>query len=193
MMRRKIHKYTQDELDEDPELAARLLKETEAEIQHRRYGQEDGFHKTLASAIRPTLTLCEEAARVAGFCDDSPIERMFATMLQTVLVEAKQAFRFCTQEDEVNVTHSSGELLIIPQFKWKRWRYDFAYKCPPRPRPVVFVECDGKQFHSRMHQMQNDWRKDDEAEDNDIRIVRFKGAEIYKNARACVIKSLEAL
>jgi very-short-patch-repair endonuclease len=53
-------------------------------------------------------------------------------------------------------------------------------------KPLVLVECDGKEFHSSADQQANDKLKDVAALQAGIRLVRFTGSEIHRDIDACV-------
>lgn len=74
--------------------------------------------------------------------------------------------------------------IIVPQFEFHRWRIDFAVVGPDM-EVRAFIECDGAEFHSTPEQIANDRRKDKASGAAGIRMYRFTGSEIFRNARAC--------
>jgi very-short-patch-repair endonuclease len=72
---------------------------------------------------------------------------------------------------------------VVPQFKWLRYRMDFAIL--RRDAIVAFIECDGAEFHSTDAQIRNDTKKNDAAREAGIIMFRFSGAQIFRNAGAC--------
>lgn len=83
------------------------------------------------------------------------------------------------------------EIDLRPQYRWQRWRMDFAMV--KGGEPVLFIECDGREYHSTPQQLANDKRKDDAAGAAGIPLIRFSGTEIYKYADGCVHRVLEHL
>src|SRR5262249_31954635 len=73
---------------------------------------------------------------------------------------------------------------VFPQYEWDRFRMDFAI-LKDGHHPCVFVECDGKAFHSTPEQIANDRRKDQAAAEAGIDLYRFSGSDIFRNARGC--------
>lgn len=141
--------------------------------------------------------IVEMAARqgaVAHLCE-SPIEIRLGAMLvlvfETALTTPSLRFAVCSQAEQVN--YGGRYLLLIPQYKWKRWRYDFALRYSIDPKPLVFIECDGKEFHSTPEQRETDRKKTEEAERLGIAMCRFTGSQIFKDPVECaraVIKCL---
>lgn len=74
---------------------------------------------------------------------------------------------------------------IIPQFKFGRYRVDFAAVTPGLP--MVAVECDGHGFHERTkEQVARDKKRDRHFQSAGWRVLRFSGSEIYQDADACI-------
>lgn len=122
------------------------------------------------------------------------------------IVAAKAAVRtqftkICESPIEVHLATSIaaiiGPLLIAnglelrPQYPWLRYRIDFAIV--RREEPFLFIECDGRDYHSTPEQLANDKRKDDAAATAGIALLRFSGSEIYKFVDGCVQRVLEHL
>jgi very-short-patch-repair endonuclease len=88
---------------------------------------------------------------------------------------------------------------IIPQYRVARYRFDFAICfigcfAHIRPgRPVLLIECDGKDFHSSPEQLKNDAAKNRCALEIGAPCLRFTGSEIWKNAFAAATAVEEAL
>jgi len=77
---------------------------------------------------------------------------------------------------------------VLPQYKLKRFRYDFAicvlYSLPRRV--VALVECDGKAFHQTPIQRRRDRRKDEIARQERLPLFRFSGSQINADPFKCV-------
>lgn len=106
----------------------------------------------------------QAAARMARFTE-SPIEIMFGMALYDLL------------EDDWN---------LIPQFKFGKYRIDWALELPHRK--AIFVECDGSEFHTRPDQVMKDRWRDVSIRRAGHKLFRFTGSEIYRNAEGCALK-----
>jgi very-short-patch-repair endonuclease len=80
---------------------------------------------------------------------------------------------------------------LTPQFRLGRHRYDFAVTVDGMA--ILLIECDGRAFHSTAEQIVNDRRKDSVAKLAGIRILRFTGSEIFRNAASCADRVLHEL
>lgn len=149
----------------------------------------------LASYECPCFTSCFKSAvqlsglrmEVASLCE-SPIEAHLGSILAMVLEQAAalRGTNFRVWRGDLNSEPPANHLLLIPQFRWKRWRYDFALRHSNFEAPSVLIECDGKEFHSTTEQLANDNRKDEEAYANMIHMLRFPGRLIYSRPVWCV-------
>lgn len=83
---------------------------------------------------------------------------------------------------------------LVAQHWLDRFRMDFAVV--NNGRPCLFIECDGKEFHSTEQQIANDLDKDDAAAKAGIPLMRFTGSSIYRDPKDCcrrVVALLEGL
>jgi very-short-patch-repair endonuclease len=80
---------------------------------------------------------------------------------------------------------------LIAQYRFDRFRYDFAIT--HEGRLCAFVECDGRAFHSTPEQIENDRKKDAVAAAASIKMFRYTGSEIVRDARHCAQKIMDAL
>lgn len=108
---------------------------------------------------------------------ESPIEVMFGGALLSALKDRKVDF----------ILGHTGDYAVhvIPQYIWKRYRMDWAIRLRGDADPRLFVECDGKEWHSSDAQIARDRRKDSEAASAGIQMFRFSGSDIYRSANAC--------
>ncbi len=83
------------------------------------------------------------------------------------------------------------EISVVPQFKWRRFRIDWALV--KDKEILLFIECDGKEFHSTEAQKSRDAAKDREASEAGIMLLRFTGSEIVRHVDGCVHRVLEYL
>lgn len=74
------------------------------------------------------------------------------------------------------------------QFELGSFRYDLSVKREGRAKPLILIECDGKEFHSTAEQIANDSAKDALAAKEKIALLRFSGSEIYRDLDICVSK-----
>jgi very-short-patch-repair endonuclease len=113
----------------------------------------------------------EIAARMARFTE-SPIEIMFGMAMMELMDDGWE---------------------LMPQFKWRRYRIDWALRVPdmagkfPDMR-LIFVECDGNEFHTKPEDVARDRRRDIMIRRAGIALFRFTGSEIYQNAKRCAMK-----
>lgn len=105
------------------------------------------------------------AARMSELTE-SPIETMFG-----------MAFMDLIEDDWA----------LLPQFKWRRYRIDWAIERPDG-KPMIFVECDGSEFHTRPDQIAKDRVRDIHIRRAGIKLFRFTGSEIYRNAAGCALR-----
>ena len=82
-------------------------------------------------------------------------------------------------------------LTLQMQFKFEKFRVDIALL--RAGRPVLFIECDGADFHSTPEQIANDRRKDAAALAAGIRLIRFTGRKIFQDPDLCAIFTLRCL
>jgi very-short-patch-repair endonuclease len=81
---------------------------------------------------------------------------------------------------------AADEVLIVPQFRYSRYRADLAVRFPWLPRRHwVFVECDGREFHSSDRQVEQDRGRQQEMMDAGFCIFRFTGKQIWRDADVC--------
>jgi very-short-patch-repair endonuclease len=76
---------------------------------------------------------------------------------------------------------------LVPQFKWRGYRIDWAVE-RPYGKPLIFIECDGSEFHTRPDQIAKDRVRDIHIRRAGIKIFRFTGSEIYCNAAGCALR-----
>jgi very-short-patch-repair endonuclease len=119
---------------------------------------------------------------------ESPIETIFGAKLALALRPLCNDIGW-----KFSVGTGDDDLVLYPQFPLARFRYDFAVMAKWTARPLVLIECDGKDFHSSADQQANDKLKDEAAAKAGIRLIRFTGSEINGDVDACVRHALSAL
>jgi very-short-patch-repair endonuclease len=106
----------------------------------------------------------EAAARMSRFTE-SPIETMLGLALLELLDDGWE---------------------LIPQYQWRGFRIDWCLRIPDKP--LIFLEADGNEFHTKPHQIERDRRRDALIRRAGIRLWRFTGSEIYRNAEGCALR-----
>jgi len=84
---------------------------------------------------------------------------------------------------------------LEPQYPFQGFRMDFAV-IAPAGNACLFIECDGKAFHSTREQKANDRAKDASAALMQIPLLRFTGSNIFRDAAGCaraVVSLVEGL
>lgn len=129
------------------------------------------------------LAECEFAALISSLTE-SPIEAVFGVAMAKWLTQKYgDDFGLCLQRDEYR--NLDMRALMIPQYVWQRYRIDWAFRFKNLPRPLVFVECDGAEFHSTREQIARDRAKDDLARSAGIPLLRFTGSDIVRAMSRC--------
>lgn len=146
-------------------------------------GELKAFRVGLSKALETVAESCAMAAKT-----DSPIETIFGAQLALALRP------FCKEIGwHFSVGTEDDDIVLHPQFTLGRFRYDFAVRAKWKMRPLVLIECDGKDFHSSTGQQENDKLKDETASRAGIRLIRFTGSEIHRDSDACVKYAISAI
>lgn len=132
-----------------------------------------------------------EIAAQAAFAADlrkmteSPIETIFGVAAAKLLLgRYRDDFRVCGAADEPQ--YPNARALMMPQYPFRRFRMDWAFRFRDRHQPLIFVECDGAEFHSSFEQIANDEAKDDAAAAAGITLLRFAGRDIVGSRDWCI-------
>lgn len=125
-------------------------------------------HRPLLSPSQLEAAAC--AIETVEELAESPIERQFGIAAAAVFGAA--GFR------------------LVPQYEHARYRYDFAVLHPNLAQVLLFIECDGKQFHSNAQQIENDKKKDAAAEEINSFVIRYTGAAINRDPKDCAENAL---
>lgn len=123
----------------------------------------------VGGAARAIIAAIENAEAIKPQCE-SPIEVQFAARL---MVDLKPPFR------------------LEPQYWLGRFRMDFAIIRDGFP--CLFIECDGRAFHSSEEQIANDLDKDRAAARAGIPLLRFTGSSIFRRPDECAKKIIALL
>lgn len=130
--------------------------------------------KSIGDVLVGMLPDIELSARVSKLTE-SPIE----TMLAVAILRQWENVELCAPGEGWGRSWT-----LIPQFPWRRYRVDLALRKPDGS--LIFIECDGEEFHSTPDQIQRDEARQLEMEEAGIPVVRFTGSEINYDAVACV-------
>lgn len=144
-----------------------------------------GDFQKLAVATATVIAAAAESYSMAGVTE-SPIETIFGARF------ALHARRLCEDHGwKFVVGAEPADISLRPQFPLQRFRYDFAILV--RGRPVVLIECDGKDFHSSDEQLANDALKDTAAKEAGFQLLRFPGSQLHRDPDRCVSMAIEAM
>lgn len=138
----------------------------------------------LGEVVPFVLARCAASALITARCE-SPIEVAFGASLLFLFPEV--------QFLEPNATRDLDRPCLIPQLWWKQYRIDFALCAAGKKDPAVFIECDGREFHSTSEQISRDRAKDAAAQTAGIHMMRFSGSEIHKHHDTCAQLAMAAL
>jgi very-short-patch-repair endonuclease len=142
--------------------------------------------KPFRMGLLKAIEAAAESFTMAGVTE-SPIETFFGARF------ALRARPLCDALGwEFAVGTEDADLVLHPQFPLERFRFDFAIRMKGQPKPLILVECDGKDFHSSSEQQANDALKDVAASNARIRLIRFTGSEINRDADGCASHALLA-
>lgn len=119
-----------------------------------------------------------------GMCE-SPIEAMLGEAIKLYYrighYDPWEPLVISSQED---IGHwPKNTKVLVYQYKFKNYRIDWALIQPPH---MLFIECDGHEFHERTkEQAARDRKKDRDLQQAGHHVLRFTGSEIYGNATKC--------
>jgi very-short-patch-repair endonuclease len=145
-----------------------------------------GEFKPLATALVKAIETAAESFSMAG-TTESPIETIFGAQFALVLRPLCKDIGW-----DFAVGTGDADIVLHPQYALERFRYDFAVRANGRTKPVLLIECDGKDFHSSAEQQANDRLKDAAASNAGIRLIRFSGSEIHRDVDDCITYALTA-
>jgi very-short-patch-repair endonuclease len=142
---------------------------------HRINDRPDADFKPLSLCLADALDTAALARSLAPKCD-SPIEIDLGVKINKVLRVIDDA-----------------SLSLVPQYEMGPYRYDWAIVRDSKLDPLALVECDGKDFHSTVEQLENDRAKDRLASSRGVMLRRFTGSEIHRNPDLCIAGLLQDL
>jgi len=145
-----------------------------------------GEFRPLSIGLLKAIETAAESFCMAGETE-SPIETIFGAQFALALRPLCKDIGW-----DFAVGTGDADIVLHPQYALHRFRYDFAVRANGRPRPVLLIECDGKDFHSSAEQHANDRLKDAAASNAGIRLIRFSGSEIHRDVDGCVTYALTA-
>lgn len=154
------------------------------ECENWRGVEEDHDFKPAGLDLQRLERLAQARHFLTPLCE-SPIEIALGASLFRVLSAFPELFVTTLCRNNEAPDRAVDEVLIVPQFRWERYRADLAVRFPWLARRWVFVECDGKDFHSTARQVAQDRGRQQEMTDAGFRVFRFSGAEIFRDAEGC--------
>jgi len=135
-------------------------------------------------------TACDRAVEeVQPFCE-SPIEAMLGAgfLVASRARGIGDLVRVCP-EPKMPAKIEWPMMLLVPQYHWQEWRIDWALRghdC------ILFIECDGHDFHERTpEQAARDRSKDRAIQGAGIKVLRFTGTEIHRELSKCVLEIVD--
>jgi very-short-patch-repair endonuclease len=147
---------------------------------------------------RPVEIDDERPRNSGGF---EPVAVPAAGVLDSIAI-AVEIGSLCDSEIEVDLAVALTKALRIiddpslslrHQFALGRFLYDLYFKRDGRSKPLVMIECDGKEFHSTDEQIANDRAKDALAAKSGILLLRFSGSQIFRELDRCTQQVLKEL
>lgn len=136
---------------------------------------------------------------------DSPIERLFITALESIVLAGLVEYRFVRfpsahwSISELLAQRDQLSLIVEPQAKVSGWRVDFLIYAWDTGRATgreqwrrLIVECDGHDFHERTKaQAICDRSRDRAAQLEGVTVLRFTGSEIHNDPMECAMQVVE--
>lgn len=110
---------------------------------------------------------------------DSPIETILGAAIIMAFRRGQKPLTLASEPSQ-----EAKGLLLIPQFRWLRYRSDWAIY-NPKTTGALLIECDGMAFHSSPDAVKHDIQKDQDARGIGFLTKRFTGSQINRNADQC--------
>ena len=147
----------------------------------------DQIVRALQEALEDHVDTALSKLEAANLCE-SPIEAAIAIVL---LYNIRMSGLSCelVYQDNIDL-YPKNIALIVPQYRFEGYRIDFAFILAGK---MLFIECDGHDFHERTkEQAARDRKKDRSIQQAGIRILRFTGSEIYRDVTSCATQILDS-
>jgi hypothetical protein len=142
----------------------------------------DTFKPVGSNSFLERVALAYRLARIT----ESPIETIFGVAAFFLFQQQFKNFELCE-----GLERPHDKLLLIPQYRWRRFRIDWAFTL--EGEELLFVECDGKEFHSSPEQVARDRKRDQAITAAGIECLRFSGVDLTRNDEACATIALSAI
>jgi very-short-patch-repair endonuclease len=153
----------------------------------------DGFYRQ-----RPVEINHERPRNRGSF---GPVAVLATGVLDSIAI-AMEIGSLCDSEIEVDLAVTLTKALRViddpslslrHQLHLGRFLYDLYIKREGRSKPLVMIECDGKEFHSTDEQIAKDRAKDTLAAKSGILLLRFSGSQIFRELDRCTQQVLKEL
>ena len=183
-------KHISEALQDENAKAERLVQDT------LRSGQSRLFDIVSQRGVSDSNAqmLCDNARNQFEFGDElceSPIERMMLAALVTADWQDKEGNNELISVCRQTECRPKRSVVITPQFKFGRYRLDFAISLFRNGMPKICgVECDGKEFHK--NKIKDDLKSQYFAHWH-MPITRFWGAEIHDRVHERIAKFVTML
>lgn len=126
------------------------------------------FHSYCIGTVEELAAVCE-----------SPIEVLLGSAMVVGFNLSSQNFIGLPSAEKTAI-------VLDPQYLWEGYRIDFVLVHRDTSRAMLFIECDGHEFHERTKdQAAHDRKKDRKIQEAGIPILRFTGSEIYRDPHGC--------
>lgn len=151
------------------------------------------FERRLSTSMEPSIALCFRRIidALSPMCGSEIEILLGSAILAALRFNLPDVSTMCSF-DEIGKFQDVRCMMLVPQYPFKNYRIDFAL-VGNRPedsfREMIFIECDGHDFHERTkEQAGRDRKKDRDIQIGGIPLLRFTGSEIFRDPFACVVQ-----
>lgn len=142
--------------------------------------EEAGLERINTDALS-IVALARFAMEVAKITE-SPIETLFGV---AAIRNLRARFPECVWWGHASRLGSAPlvDIYIVAQLPWRNFRIDWAVLY--RGDPIIFVECDGREFHTGAEQEARDHARDKVIREAGIEAIRFTGSQLHRSDAQC--------
>jgi very-short-patch-repair endonuclease len=153
--------------------------------EREQYGREDiigSFNPVRVGDVAVAIVdVLSRYFQMQGKCD-SPIEEILGAHTMQLFADCGHPLTFC-EIDNVS-DHKVGTLLIVPQFRFSKFRADWGVFRVGNAQALL-IECDGQDYHSSPEAVARDTARDASAHALGHLTMRFWGRQIVRDPRKC--------